>query len=92
MIKGVALKRLQMSLFGPGFVAARHIAAVRRPGDVAALARADPGCAAAPLRAARETNIPRFLTAKLPCNTLRAMQLRATPPHRPRRAGLAPFD
>jgi hypothetical protein len=47
---------------------------------------------AARRRAPRETNIPRLLTAKLPCNNLRAMRLRATPPDRLRCTALALYD
>ena len=37
-VKGVGLKRLKMGLIGPGFIAAQHIEAVRRLGDVEVVA------------------------------------------------------
>lgn len=88
MIKGLALKQLQISLYGAEFMAAWRIAPAYRLAELDVMARAGRSCGAAQRHVARETDIPRFLTAKLRCNTLRAMRLRALP----RRAGLAPFD
>jgi predicted dehydrogenase len=49
---GVALKRLKMGLIGPGFIAAQHIEAVRRLGDVEVVAIAGSSRESARRRAA----------------------------------------
>jgi predicted dehydrogenase len=50
--EGVALKKLKMGLIGPGFIAAQHIDAVRRLGDVEVVALAGSSLPAARRRAA----------------------------------------
>jgi predicted dehydrogenase len=50
--QGVALKRLRMGLVGPGFIAAQHIEAVRRLGDVEVVAIAGSSLERARRRAA----------------------------------------
>ncbi|MGH8170375.1 MAG: Gfo/Idh/MocA family protein, partial [Steroidobacteraceae bacterium] len=49
--RGLALKRLKMGLIGPGFIAAQHIEAVRRLGDVEVVALAGSSREAARRRA-----------------------------------------
>jgi predicted dehydrogenase len=56
--RGLALKRLKMGLIGPGFIAAQHIEAVRRLGDVEVLALAGSSRESARRRAS-EWNVER---------------------------------